>query len=116
MVVEALGSCHWIVNEIKSAGMKPKLANSHRAKLKICSFKRTNRLDALFLKQPWTGTAVEYGDVKNLAATIDKIMTVKNDTVDLSLLQDLTWECIAQRYFKLWQELSQKAQLRVGQQ
>lgn len=73
-------------------------------------------LEPFFLKQPWAGAVVEYGDVKKLAATIDKIMTVKNDTVDLSLLQDLTWECIAQRYFKLWQELSQKAQLRVDQQ
>ncbi|MGB9686264.1 MAG: IS110 family transposase [Rectinema subterraneum] len=46
VALETIGSWYWIVDEIEAADMEPKLVNARRAKMMLCSSKKTDRLDA----------------------------------------------------------------------
>jgi transposase len=46
VALETIGSWYWIVDEIEAADMVPKLVNARRAKMMLCSSKKTDRLDA----------------------------------------------------------------------
>ena len=46
VAVETIGSWYWIVAEIEEAGMRPALVNALKAKRKMCSPNKTDKLDA----------------------------------------------------------------------
>lgn len=46
VALETIGNWYWIVDEIESAGMKPKLVHAHKAKLMLGSINKTDKLDA----------------------------------------------------------------------
>jgi transposase len=46
VALETVGNWYWIVNEIESAGLKPKLVHAHKAKLMLGSVNKTDKLDA----------------------------------------------------------------------
>lgn len=46
VAVETIGNWYWIVEEIESAGMVPKLVHARKAKMMMASSKKTDKLDA----------------------------------------------------------------------
>jgi transposase len=46
VAVETIGNWYWIVDEIESAGMKPRLVHARKAKLMMGSINKTDKLDA----------------------------------------------------------------------
>lgn len=46
VAVETIGNWYWIVDEIESAGMKPKLVHARKAKLMMGTLNKTDKLDA----------------------------------------------------------------------
>ncbi len=46
VAVETIGNWYWIVDEIESAGMCPRLVHARKAKLLMGSYNKTDRLDA----------------------------------------------------------------------
>ena len=46
VAVETIGNWYWIVDEIESAGMSPKLVNAGKAKAMLSSANKTDKLDA----------------------------------------------------------------------
>jgi transposase len=51
VAVETIGSWYWIVDEIESAGMVPRLVHARKAKLMLGMVNKTDRLDARGLNQ-----------------------------------------------------------------
>jgi transposase len=45
VAVETIGNWYWIVDEIESAGMQPRLVNARRAKMMLATGNKTDRLD-----------------------------------------------------------------------
>src|SRR6185436_19666597 len=46
VAVEPIGNWYWIVDEIESAGMTPRLVHARKAKLMMGSINKTDKLDA----------------------------------------------------------------------
>jgi len=46
VAVETIGNWYWIIEEIESAGMVPKLVHARKAKMMMASSKKTDKLDA----------------------------------------------------------------------
>src|SRR4030043_65544 len=46
VAVETIGNWYWIIDEIESAGMIPKLVHARKAKLMMGSINKTDKLDA----------------------------------------------------------------------
>jgi len=70
VAVETVGNWYWIVDEIESAGMIPKLVHAHKAKLMLGSINKTDKLDARGLnKLQFTGTLptvwIPSGDIRD---------------------------------------------------
>ena len=57
VALETIGNYYWIVDEIEQAGMVPRLAHAHKAKLMLGSVNKTDKLDARGLNRlQQTGT------------------------------------------------------------
>lgn len=51
VAVETIGNWYWIVDEIESAGMVPRLVHARKAKLMMGSYNKTDKLDAQGINQ-----------------------------------------------------------------